>query len=339
MKYIQGVDVFRVIAIISVIAIHTTPFNYDDNSQILAFAFINQISRYAVPLFFIFAGYFWAKKVSEQPNEAIKLSIPNIKRLLFLFIFWNLLFLIPFDPELWFSQGGFSRQLMENISYSTESPVRTMIYGTKSHLWFLMSLIGAIVISAFFMQFRQAKALYVFAAALYVFAVLAKAYAHTPIGIDLGFNTRNGPFFGTIFFVTGIALSHMKIEDTWIKSGVLLFLAGFGLHAFETYILWSQYDLDLTNDFVFSTYFMSVGVAVIALSNHKRIQIDSLSSIGHLTLGIYLVHFIFVDVFQNVDADVNHPIWEVGYVFIVFALSALLTLILKKNKLSKKLVS
>jgi surface polysaccharide O-acyltransferase-like enzyme len=83
---------------------------------------------------------------------------------------------------------------------------------------------------------------------------------------------------------------------------------------------------------------MGLGVAMAALSNHSTLKNKMLSKIGQMTLGIYAVHFIFVDLLRPIDKVSDDIVWEVGYVVVVLALSILTSLALSKNKITKKIV-
>lgn len=83
---------------------------------------------------------------------------------------------------------------------------------------------------------------------------------------------------------------------------------------------------------------MGLGVAIAALSNHRWLQVPSLSKIGKMVLGIYAVHVIFVDSFRFIDAQTDNFIWEVGYVAAVFILSVIAVTLMARNKRLRKIV-
>ncbi len=74
--------------------------------------------------------------------------------------------------------------------------------------WMLFSLL----ISTAFIKLRQTKGLLVSAVLLYFAGVLLKAYSNTPLGFSVEFNTRNGPFFSTLHFVTGYLMSGIEVS-------------------------------------------------------------------------------------------------------------------------------
>jgi hypothetical protein len=57
-----------------------------------------------------------------------------------------------------------------------------------------------------------------------------------------------------------------------------------------------------------------------------------------LGLGIYAIHLLFVDLFRVIGKEVDSPLWEIGYVLLVFALSAISVIWLAKNKITGQIV-
>ena len=68
---------------------------------------------------------------------------------------------------------------------------------------------------------------------------------------------------------------------------------------------------------------MGIGMALMALSNKPFPGRDFLSGIGKLTLGIYLIHPIFVALAGVVCFYTTSAWWEVAYVFVVLVLAVL----------------
>ena len=109
MKRIESVDTFRLLAIIAVIIIHTTPFQFSiwQGSRLLPLAlFTNQLSRFAVPLFFTLSGYFWGCRIHSGAG-VMMMSISMMKRISFIFMAWSLIYLLPYNLNL-IVQYGFS---------------------------------------------------------------------------------------------------------------------------------------------------------------------------------------------------------------------------------------
>ena len=345
MNRIQSVDVIKFFAILSVIAIHTGPFrNMGDSQFYMGLAiFINQLNRFAVPFFFVVSGYFWSKKISKEQNDSQNFfKYTNTLALKFLFVFtsWSLIYLIPYEalsstdsslPILKFSSEKW------NTLYN--SPIEAVFQGTREHLWFLIALIFSLYISAIFIKCRKAVLLIPLSICLYCFGIFAKSYSQTELGIDVNFNTRNGPFFGTLFFVTGYYLSNLKPSPKWFKWGVISFVFGLAIHMLEITMLWNRYQVRPTHDFVFGTYFLGLGPALIALSKKQFTALGSLGKLGRFTLGIYASHYLFVDILKPVDKMITNPLWEIGFILMVLCYSLGMTWLMLKIPFFKRIVS
>jgi len=173
---------------------------------------------------------------------------------------------------------------------------------------------------------------------------LAKSYVETPFGIRMDFDTRNGPFFGTIFFVAGYYLASFTPNSSWLSKGLAVFLFGLILQSVEVYLLWTVYgtgsydDFAMNQEYVIGTFFVGLGVSMAALSNHSFFRSKHLSNLGKFTPGIYVIHIFFVNLFQPVDEVYNSLSWEIGYVLLILFLSVTSVLLLSANKFTRWLV-
>jgi surface polysaccharide O-acyltransferase-like enzyme len=195
---IESIDLFRVIAIAAVIVIHTTPFNASGliGNQVDAATLVDQLARFAVPFLFILSGFFWGSKV--EAKEKLKgTTLVMAKRILFLFLAWSVIYLLPTNLLASFDFGvlGPVKKVVWNLNSAANRPWNTLFQGTKEHLWYLMGLLCSLSISAVLVWYRQ-KALLVFVAvAFYITGLAGGAYSTTPVGFHSEFNFRNGPFF------------------------------------------------------------------------------------------------------------------------------------------------
>ena len=204
-----SIDAFRVIANVAVIVIHTAPF--------LAVVFppgvrlcgemLNQSARFAVPFFFLAAGYFFAVSVGNGAAP-LPLALKLVRRLAGFFLFWSSVYvLLPIGqyakaPELGY---GHAVQVLAGRVVS----LHFLINGTEIHLWFLPALGCSLLLLGAACQLGLERALLLLGAAMYLFGLITGAYATTPLGWDLGLNPRNGPIYGTVF--VGVRLSHATV--------------------------------------------------------------------------------------------------------------------------------
>lgn len=341
--YIASVDSIRLIAILSVIAIHTTPFSIAsgdfNTSHYYQYIAINQLARFAVPFFFVISGYFYGVKVNKGACPLLTAKNMLLK-LMILYLGWFLIYLMPYNLSMIYQYGflGPIKVAYWNSINSIDKPIDFIFQGSQIHLWFLVSLMLCTSITAVFVKKNAIHALFLISLILYFIGVLAKSYSDTELGIEIDFNTRNGPFFGMLLFVTGYYLSSKNPTKHWFYLGGIIFLLGVLSHLVEIYILMVLYKTSMLQDFVFGTYFMGVGAALLSLSNHKLLSNKMFSTLGKMTLGIYASHVLFVDLLRPVDELLNHPVWELLFVILVFTLSLWFTIVLSKLKYTKKLV-
>lgn len=184
MSRIESVDTFKLLAITAIIVIHTTPYsNMPLNEEWYNHigVFLNQISRFAVPYFFIISGYFYGAKINSG-HEIKTLSIKILRKLFIIFVAWSFIYSLPHDISHIYNFGFLGAvqiayfELMTRIS----DPITLIFQGTKVHLWFLVGIGFAVAISAIFLQLGLKKSLIIFAVILYIFGLLAKAYVDSP---------------------------------------------------------------------------------------------------------------------------------------------------------------
>ncbi len=337
---IESVDLFRFAAISAVIVLHTDTHGKASfaNADFWMYfsVFVDQLARFAVPFFFVISGYFWGLKVRKE-GTPIPASLSMGKRILAIFIAWSFIYLFPIDHNFAGESAlGLVKAAYWNAREQANDPLTLVMQGTKVHLWFLVGLLCSISISTLLVKYGRVRLLVAFAVVLYVTGLMAKAYSGTPLGLHMDFNTRNGPFFGTIFFVSGYLLSNFRPDERWFGWGMLILGFGYVLHFSEIYFLWRYYGASPYQDYVVGTYFIGIGAALASLSNHPFLRLAILSSLGRMTLGIYAIHFVFVDLLKQSFKAWNLP-W--GFYFLaVLVLSVASAMMLSKNRFTRKLV-
>lgn len=344
MSRIQSVDVFRSIAILAVIAIHTNPFKTQSSaigSTLDLAIVINQAARFAVPFFFIISGYFWAAKF-EDVEGIYAPTVKMAKRIAFLLIAWSIIYLLPWNVYDSFEYGpmGPAKVFYWNLTLAVRRPLTTIMQGTKVHLWFLVGLLCSLFLSAILLRMQRARLLIALAVTLYVIGLAGKAYADSPLGFHINFDFRNGPFFSLIFFVTGYLLQQRQPRDSWFPIGMWISIFGMALHSFELLLLHKVWGTTMAQDYVAGTYFFGTGAAIMALSYNKLLIFPRAALIGPLVLGIYVSQFIFLDLLSPVDQQLSgNWIWAVTYPTVVFLLSYMLAAALSRFPATRRLVA
>lgn len=343
LKRIDSVDTFRILAVTAVIALHTTPFavnGWQTSGLFSPAVLINQFSRFAIPFFFVVSGYFWGAKVRTGADLA-QVSVAMAKRLLLVFCAWSLIYLLPYNISSIFRHGlpGPVEITYARLSFAAREPFILLVEGTSVHLWFLTTLLTCLAISALLVAMNRVWILAGCSTLFYLVGVLAHAYVDTPLGIHLPLrNTSYDPFFGLIFFSSGYLLSGMAPHPSWLRKGAALVLLGYAVHFLELYFLNTYFRTSWNQDYVFGTYFVGIGCALIALSRPRFLNLPYLSSAGRMTLGIYSIHIIFVDLLFPIGQMTSSALWQAGYVFAVLALSITAVTLMARSKTLKPIV-
>lgn len=344
MERIRSVDTFRVLAIVAVIALHTARYAGPDavGVGLDAATLLNQLERFAVPVFFIVSGYFWAQKCLA-PREHLVRALVVARRVLLIYLAWALVYLaVAALGALWADgPGGPLRQLVHARQTGRLGLARVFLEGGTIHLWFLPALACALLASGTLLALGMWRLLMLLAILLFAIGLAGGAYAPTPLGFHARLNLRDGPFFSLIFFVTGIALARRRLPATpW--PGLALALAGLALQLLEVRWLHARWGAHLVQDYVAGTWLYGLGMGMLALSDAPPLRTPALASLGPLVLGIYASHYLFVDLLRPLDeAWHGGPFgaaWALAYVMLVFAGALGLTWLLARWAPTRRLV-
>ena len=303
---IAAVDGMRVLAIVSVIAIHAAPFTHGAPPARIGLSWnlptiVNQLARFAVPCFFVLSGYFWARRTTD-PARRWPVTRDMLQRLGLLFVGWSLIYALPWDSGRLLRDwpASYGDILARNLRWISSHKLLVLLQGTETHLWFLVALACAVSISTLWLKWGSWRSLLLLGLLLFALAMLMRPYVKLPMGIPVRFNPRNGPAFALLPFALGIALawrapSPATSPRRWQQWGVGLWAAGIALSAAELTWLRVSYGRGLAQDAVFSTMLCGLGAACLALGNPAWLAASRLSRLGPLVLGIYAVHPLIID--------------------------------------------
>jgi len=110
------------------------------------------------------------------------------------------------------------------------------------------------------------------------------------------------------------------------------------IHSTEVFLLWRLYNAKPIQDYVFGTFAMGIGASMVALSNHRFLKNEFMERWGKYTLGIYCVHYFFVDLLSPLATAMHSPFGEVVYTILVFALSLVSVFLLAKFRFTRQFV-
>ncbi|MBC7004713.1 acyltransferase family protein [Photobacterium sp. BZF1] len=288
---IASFEVGRLIALLGVIAIHSQLFMTAPliNGEPWLGLLINQLSRFAVPLFFILAGYFIAPKLVALPTSTLKqYSLPLLK----VWLVWSVIFfLVPFNLQLAL-ESGYLAERSGYWQYLLSQPLNTLFEGSLVHLWYIPGLVCCLLVIAACCYKKKLNLILPVAIALYLFGLAAGSYAPLT-GIESPLFTRNGPFMSTLMLTIGFLIRQKDWQLSFSKA-LMLALIGMGMHLAEALYL-TRYDVPFNmHDFLTGTPLWATGIFFMLKQRPQFGQAMAKLNISKHVLGIYLIHLLII---------------------------------------------
>ncbi len=333
---IASLELGRIIAMFAIIALHSQVFMtywLTDDFPVFGQLF-NQLTRFAVPFFFILAGYFIQPKLVETPLKTLKsYCAPLLK----IWLAWSILSLaMPFNWQK-VSTNGYLAERTGYLQWLAKNPLNTLFEGSIVHLWFIPALIIAVSIIGFLLHFKKSSWLIPMAVVLYIYGLAGGSY-QTLTEVWTPFFTRNGPFFSTLMVVIGFEIRQRKITLT-TSQAVLLLITGLTIHFSEAYWLTHHNIAFNIHDFLAGTPLFGLGVFFLLLSKPQLGNHPITFKLSNHILGIYVCHLLFVIAFFNITAMIGATlaVRDIITVFGSALLSTLFVVATKNTRLSKLL--
>jgi peptidoglycan/LPS O-acetylase OafA/YrhL len=270
-----SLDALRVVGVYAVTFIHAALFEVYGADGNLTF-FLDELWRFAVPMFFILAGYFWRIDAAGQISS--KVISRTFNRVMPAFVGWLIVY-------SWLGHRGY---LLPEMTGSWPTVLALVDGGAGIHLWYLPALVTGAAISLLLLRFGLVPAL-LFAGAFYALGTIVGTYARGLFGIDVSLVVyRNGLFMAPLLLLIGVMLrlapaTWKKLTTrAWIGGAIL----GLAVHLVEG-LLADSYPFG--HDYSAGTILMSVSLVALALRN--PFQNSFVCRAGDATFVAYLVHW------------------------------------------------
>ncbi|RDU24914.1 serine racemase VanT catalytic subunit [Anaerosacchariphilus polymeriproducens] len=292
-----GLDVFRLLAAILVIAIHTSPLisiSMDGD-----FFFTRILARVAVPFFFMVTGQFVITKFFLSKESAKDELLSYLKKVCILYGIAILIY-IPIGIYA----GHYQKLSLYDI-------VRIFLFdGTFYHLWYFpASLIGTTLIYVL-SRFMSLQKITIIAGLLYCIGLLGDSYfgfiQNAPVigsiynwAFQIFSYTRNGLFMAPIFLLLGTWMSKIKWrfkKNTLVIGVTITFLGmtaeGFLLHSMNV----QRHD---------SMYLMLIPTMVFLYQLLMRCNPIKLPGARLLSTWVYVLHPAMIVVTRIMSKSLN----------------------------------
>ncbi|WP_226086811.1 acyltransferase [Mesobacillus sp. S13] len=315
-----AIDFIKFFAILAVVIIHTFP----GNDQIGYFV-LDNLSRFAVPFFFVASGYLFSLKVSDNPQSFAYFK-KYVTKILKIYVSW-LLFYASYDViRILLKDENVKAEL---IKYKENLTVLNLLYygqGTSGYqLWFVISLVWSIVILYLFYRLKKVRLLLVIAFCFNLLGLFGQSYS---VFDELPVSTTRAALYISLFYtVMGFWLA---LVQTWQKYTARTYFYLFCIFTILQVLegLWLQKGLDSQHgEYFFSTIFLTLLLFLYALRSPDLGKGLFITKIGGNSLGIYAIHVFFIDMvdilFEKIGLeDSTHNLLQnLVDTFLVFVLS------------------
>jgi surface polysaccharide O-acyltransferase-like enzyme len=344
---VSRIDAFRLFCMIGIIFAHAYFFGgaaHESRLERLAEVVGTQGVRFTMPFFFATAAYFYFPKIRRLPVDDFSAAKAYSRRLLEIFVFWSAFYGIeqPLVAKDRFLElhglGDCARAIGDYWASLARDPLTLLFEGTAPHLWFLSALLASLWLFTILRRYGVSDVQFVaVASCLYIVGVLGGFYAKTPIGLNLHFETRDGPFFGALFFGIGAWFARRREVPSWSWTFILLvILVGVGLSAGELGFLHREYGFNMRDaDYVFGTAPYGIGMMLAAYKPGETALERFMGRLGRSTLGIYVSHMFFVDLLRPLRVFLPALVWPVLLTGLVLVASLCFTWALEKTPLNR----
>jgi surface polysaccharide O-acyltransferase-like enzyme len=238
-------------------------------------------------------------------------------------------------------QYGFLRpiywQLLSTVAWIKAHPLTFLFHGTAGHLWFLPALITALATLTLFLSLRLEKYVIVGGLLLYSLGLWHASYLISFQAYEGTAHVPSSVLSGMLFVSLGWYLSRRSPPS--FGSALSLCLLGFLGQVTEAAVVWHLWTSSSTIPmYLVGTVPFGMGAFLLGLAKPNLGRTTPLPWIASLTLGIYLSHYIFIWALVTPHVWLTHALWPVTLPFVIYLLSALVTMTLLRFRMTQFLV-
>ena len=289
-QYVKSIDSLRTFAILAVVLIHTTTRTLEAAKfNLTGFPvaiFLNQIARFAVPLFFLISGFVLETNFDEKSGY-LNFIKKRFSRIFIPFVFWSAVYYLFIYNQ---NHDNFLRVILTgNASYQLYFIPTLCIF----YLAFpLLHKVYKVISNKLFLVFLTASEIY----------FLYHDYFVVPFRFDDPIHIAILAYF---FFIIGIVAARNKdLINAFVHKWKYILLPGTFL--IGIYVFWEGFSRYLTTGNYLSYYsqwrpsilIYTVLVALISfhLFEKTRLQFSLVEKLSRLSFLVFLIHVIVLEI-------------------------------------------
>lgn len=347
--HIASLDVARLIASFFIVLGHAGPFDktvdYHGNIflKLLLLVFFH-VRRMGLPFFLLASGFLFGRSL-EKGLPLTPRYVKALKRLTRIFLIWTVFYAFePFgNPQLRenFLTFDMLKAYYWQIHYLAEQPLLLIIGGTKYNLWFIPSLITSLSILTLFISLKKTRYLPWMAVTMYILSqCLHQEPLKSVVETSKYYEHLRSYCMGFAYVAGGWWFSQQTKFS--MKTALKLFTVALVFQITQDLALWHFYHLKPYSFMSIGLLPAIFGIFVMIMCYPDFGKNTVLHHAGSMTLGIYVLHPLILDILRILDRKVlslSTPAQNLAFPVIMAVTSLILTKIFLKNNLLKKLIS
>lgn len=295
-------------------------------------AYFTTLTRVAVPVSFMIAGYFYSDTVAcHKEKHKIKKIGDLIIEANIIFFIWNItLSILKGDSLITFMQSIFTAKNLLKFLALNESPLAW-------HLWYLGAILYVLVIVLLMDKLNCRKVLYCLTPLLLIADLVLDKYSlllfHREFPYIL---VRNFLCVGIPYFCIGNLIREKQCSEKWNKKVLQVSIVVFAITSLAERFILVNAGLNATRDHYISTTFLSTSLFVYTLKSNWHNK--GLAMIGRkYSTWLYIIHPIFITVFSIVVGKLGlKSIYRYVAPIVAYCATLVFLIILQKVKIAMK---
>lgn len=340
------IDILKVISAFAIILIHLSgdiyKSTFDDKNQWYNAIYLNSITRFAVPCFFMISGTL----ILTKKDSVKKIFTKRLPRIIIPLIFWSICYIVQ-------------SKLMWNKDLNIIKEILTIPFSHKEgHLWYIYQLIGlyllAPIINLVYEKTNKIMKVYFISITLIIpgfFDVIVRLCGYSKVQV-LSINwTKVGFAEIALIFAGKLLIDEIKnkqIKRLWYYIGMVLGFSSIVVCAYCLSIKANKPDFSMFDQIRLPVVIF--GLSVFALFYSYRNKLNYISNkakviifkVSKLTMGVYFMHMLAANLVRNM---INYKLMIKSSVLIIivqavmcYIISIVCCYLLSKVPYLKKLV-
>lgn len=303
---IEYFDVLRGLAILGVVAIHSSGSGLQFSEESINFNFTvlwRNILNFAVPMFLAISGFFLAKKTIGNSKEYAAFQRKQIPRVYIPLLIWSLVWLV-------FSILIFNKSVVHEL-------IKLVSFQSSGPYYFIALIIQYYLLLPILKKLANNKGL-IFSILISMVMTCTIFYLRYYTEINVPLILYAGNFVTWImFFVLGLYLGSSGRMNIPNKSLFVLIFTFYALSCIESYVLIALFHQagDAVTAVKASSFMYSFFLIILLFNNHDLIKSKVLKQIGVISFGIYLTHMFALMVISRMLLHFYPPIKDITYAY------------------------